>query len=193
MTRTRNPYLEELSYQKAQQARYERGVRITGDTDPTYAHELRNTIATLEAKAEHWEYENALAKNNLNPILPPARVTDTIVPHMEDISEYEGVIAKLTVAYDTATSELHCGVFSALGGEELPKTTYSFHIFAGEEPEYSALTTAQTFTYQPELETSSMAANTAVFLPEISHPGAAKRIKILRPQGLYLLAARAQV
>lgn len=193
MTRTRNPYLEELSYQKAQQARYERGVRITGDADPGYAHELRNTIATLETKAEHWEYENTLTQHNLRPILLPARVTDTIVPHMEDISEYEGVIAKLTVAYDTATSELHCGVFSALGGEELPKTTYSFHIFAGEEPEYSALTTAQTFTYQPELETSSMAANTAVFLPEISHPGAAKRIKILRPQGLYLLAARAQV
>ena len=44
MTRTRNPYLEELNYQKAQQARYERGLRITGEQDHEYAHDIHNAI-----------------------------------------------------------------------------------------------------------------------------------------------------
>ena len=194
MTRTRNPYLEEISHQKAQWARYERGVRITGDADPGYAHELHDTIATLETKAEHWEYENTLTQHNLRPILLPAHVTDTIVPHMKDISEYESVTAKLTITYDTANSTLHCGVSSVFDGEESPVVTYDFPIAAGEEPEYSALTAPQTFTYQPEPETNDLAANTAVFLPELSHPSTnAKGAKVLRPQGLYLLAARAQV
>ena len=62
-----NPYLEELNHQKAQQAHYERGVRITGETNPTYAQELHDTITTLEAKAEYWEYENNLNQHNLQP------------------------------------------------------------------------------------------------------------------------------
>ena len=140
MTRTRNPYLEELNHQKAQQARYERGVRITGDTNPAYAHELHDTIAELEAEAVYWEYDNALSDNNLRALLLPAHVTDTIVPHMEDISEYESLTAKLTITYDTANSTLHCGVSSVLDGEELSEATYRLPVSTGEEPEYSALT-----------------------------------------------------
>ena len=95
MTRTRNPYLEELNYQKAQQARYERGVRITGEHDPGYAHKLHNTITTLEAKAEYWEYENHLKQHNLHPILLPRYITDNILSLLVAYSAYEDVTAKM--------------------------------------------------------------------------------------------------
>lgn len=184
-----NPYLEELNYQKAQQARYERGVRITGDTNPTYAHELHDTITALEAKAEYWEYENVLSDNNLRALLLPAHVTDTIVPHMEDISEYEGLTAKLTVTYDPATSEIHCGIFSFLDGEELSEATYDFNITNGQGKEYKPFISPCEFTYQLEPETDNLAAYTTVFLPELSYNEDNRKIT-LRPHGLYLLAAK---
>lgn len=185
-----NPYLEELNHQKAQQAHYERGVRITGETNHAYAHELYDTITTLEAKAEYWEYENTLTQHNLHPILLPSHVTDTILSLLDAYSAYEDVTVKLTIIYNSATHTLHIEIFSVVDGEvKTTAVTYDSPIAAGEEPEYSALTAPQTFTYQPEPETSSMAANTAVFLPELSY-AETKRKKILRPHGLYLLTPK---
>lgn len=189
MKHPQNPYLKELNHQKAQWARYERGVRITGEHDPGYAHELHDTIATLEAKAEHWEYENALAQHNLCPVFLPAHVTDAIVPHMKDISEYEGWDAKLTVTYAPTTQTLHCELCSVHDGEESPAVTYKFPIPGGQEPEYKVFAEPQEFTYQPEPDINNPVPNTAVFLPALSHPAANNRKKILRPQGLYLLCA----
>lgn len=184
-----NPYLEELNHQEAQQAHYERGVRITGDTNPTYAHELYDTITTLGAKAKHWEYENTLNQHNIHPILLPEHVTDAVFPPMEDMSEYEGWVVKLTVTYTPATQTLHCDLCSVLEGEESPAVPYSFPIPSGQELEYRVFTEPHVFTYQPEPETSNLDANMVIFLPELSYTET-KGKKILRPHGLYLLAPK---
>lgn len=188
MTRTRNPYLEELNYQKAQQARYERGLRITGEQDHEYAHDIHNAITFFETEAARWDYKNALTQNNLHPVLLPEHVTDAIFSPMEDISEYEGWAAKLTVTYVPTTQTLHCELCSVLDGEKSPAVTYRFPIPGGQEPEYKVFTESQEFTYQPDPDINNLAPNTAVFLPELSHPAANNRKKILRQQGLYLLA-----
>lgn len=184
-----NPYLEELNHQKALQAHYERGVRITGDTDPAYAHDLHDTITTLEAKAEYWEYEKHLNQHNLHLILLPSYVTDNILSLLVAYSAYEDVIAKLTITY-TANHTLHMDIFSVVDGEvETTAVTHDFNITNEQAPEYKGLTEPCEFTYQPDPETENLTANTAVFLPELSHTEG-NRKKILRPHGLYLLAPK---
>lgn len=188
----KNPYLKELNHQKAQQAHYERGVRITGEQDHEYAHDLHNAITFFETEAAHWDYKNALTQNNLHPVLLPEHVTDVVFSHMEDISEYEGWDAKLTVTYAPTTQTLHCELCSVHDGEESSAVTYRFPIPGGQEPEYKVFAEPQEFTYQPEPDINNPVPNTAVFLPELSHPAANNRKKILRPQGLYLLCAAAK-
>ena len=185
-----NPYLEELNHQKAQQAHYDRGVRITGDTNPAYAHDLHVTITTLEAKAEHWEYENHLKQHNLHLILLPSHVTDNILSLLVAYSAYEGVTVKLAITYNPADHTLHMDIFSVVDGEvETVTVTHDFAIPDEQELEYKVFTEAYEFTYQPDPETENLTANTAVFLPELSHT-AGKGKKILRPHGLYLLTPK---
>ena len=147
----KNPYLKELNHQKAQQAHYERGVRITGEQDHEYAHDLHNAITFFETEAAHWDYKNA-----------------------------------------PTTQTLHCELCSVHDGEESSAATYRFPIPGGQEPEYKVFAEPQEFTYQPEPDINNPVPNTAVFLPELSHPAANNRKKILRPQGLYLLCAAAK-
>ena len=142
----------------------------------------------FETEAARWDYKNALTQNNLHPVLLPEHVTDAIFSPMEDISEYEGWAAKLTVTYVPTTQTLHCELCSVLDGEKSPAVTYRFPIPGGQEPEYKVFTESQEFTYQPDPDINNLAPNTAVFLPELSHPAANNRKKILRQQGLYLLA-----
>ena len=44
---------------------------------------------------------------------------------MEDMSEYEGWVVKLTVTYTPATQTLHCDLCSVLEGEESPAVPYT--------------------------------------------------------------------
>jgi hypothetical protein len=186
----KNPYLKELNHQEAQQAHYERGVRITGDTDPAYAHNIHDTITTLETKAEHWEYENHLKQHNLHPILLPRYITDNILSLLVAYSAYEDVTAKLTITYNPADHTLHIGIFSVVDGEvETTAVTHDFNIPNEQALEYKAFTEPCEFTYQPDPETENLTANTAVFLPELSHTEG-NRKKILRPHGLYLLTPK---
>lgn len=185
-----NPYLEELNHQKAQQAHYERGVRITGETNHAYTHELYDTITTLEAKAEYWEYENTLTQHNLHPILLPSYITDNILSLLDAYSAYEDVTVKLTITYNPADHTLHIGIFSVVDGEvETTAVTHDFAIPNYQEEEHRAFTEPCEFTYQPEPETEDLTANTAVFLPELSHADG-KGKKILRSHGLYLLTPK---
>lgn len=186
----KNPYLKELNHQEAQQAHYERGVRITGETNHAYAHELYDTINTLEAKAEHWEYENHLKQHNLHLILLPSHVTDNILSLLVAYSAYEDVTAKLTITYNPADHTLHMGIFSVVDGEvETTAVTHDFNIPNDQASEYKYFTEPCEFTYQPDPETENLTANTAVFLPELSH-AEGKGKKILRPHGLYLFASK---
>lgn len=185
-----NPYLKELNHQKAQQAHYERGVRITGETSHAYAHELHDTITTLETKAEHWEYENTLTQHNLHPILLPSYITDNILSLLDSYSAYEDVTAKLTITYNPADHTLHMDIFSVVDGEvETTALTHDFNIPNEQASEYKDFTESCEFTYQPEPETDNLTANTAVFLPELSH-AEGKGKKILQPHGLYLLTPK---